>query len=57
MKVIIGLGNPGSKYDKTRHNAGYLFVNKMREYLGWDKGYDVGDWKEEKSLKSLVCES
>ena len=56
MKVIIGLGNPGSKYEGTRHNAGYLFVDKMREYLGWDKGYDVGDWKVKKNLKSLICE-
>jgi len=55
--MIVGLGNPGSKYERTRHNAGFLFVDKMREYLGWDKGYDVGDWKEEKKLKSLVCEA
>ena len=31
MKLIIGLGNPGGKYEKTRHNAGFLAVNKIAD--------------------------
>ena len=31
MKLIIGLGNPGEKYEKTRHNAGFLAVNKIAD--------------------------
>ena len=29
MKLIIGLGNPGEKFEKTRHNAGFLTVDKI----------------------------
>lgn len=33
MKIIIGLGNPGKKYQNTRHNLGFLVVDKIREKL------------------------
>ena len=31
MKLIIGLGNPGKEYESTRHNAGFITIDKFAE--------------------------
>jgi PTH1 family peptidyl-tRNA hydrolase len=45
MKIIVGLGNPGKEYDKTRHNIGFRAVEALRErhadaFDGWKKKFD-----------------
>lgn len=33
MKLIVGLGNPGKKYEKTKHNMGFDTIDKLAEKL------------------------
>lgn len=45
--LIVGLGNPGEEYEKTRHNAGRIIL----EYIG--KAQDFSEWKNDMKTKSL----
>ena len=31
--LVVGLGNPGKKYDKTRHNAGFMAIDYIKDKL------------------------
>ena len=34
--IIVGLGNPGTKYENTRHNAGFMALDTLAENIGAD---------------------
>jgi len=34
LKLIVGLGNPGREYDKTRHNIGFMAIDRIVDSLG-----------------------
>ncbi|MFL2801880.1 MAG: aminoacyl-tRNA hydrolase [Paracoccaceae bacterium] len=43
MKLLVGLGNPGEKYKLTRHNVGFMVLDRFISKLSiqdWDKKFD-----------------
>lgn len=52
MKLIVGLGNKGEIYQNTRHNAGFLVIDKIAEMLGEKRSFTLSKKFEAEILKS-----
>lgn len=50
MKLIVGLGNPGREYESTRHNIGFMLIDRLFEKSGGWR------FREEFSAKVAVVE-
>ena len=50
MKLLVGLGNPESKYDLTRHNVGFLMLDLIAEQLG-------ANWQPKPKFKGVIAEA
>jgi peptidyl-tRNA hydrolase, PTH1 family len=48
IKLIVGLGNPGKEYARTRHNAGFWFVDELARSCG-------GSWRRESKYQGELA--
>lgn len=53
VKLIVGLGNPGEKYNNSRHNLGFVTLDHLLQKLTKAKNTF---WNEEKKVKALTHE-
>lgn len=49
--VIVGLGNPGSSYEGTRHNIGFMAIDRIAT------DFKAGPWEDKQKFQSLIAEA
>jgi len=50
IKLVVGLGNPGQQYEKTRHNAGFLFLDSLASER-------ANPWCNKPDFQALITEA
>ena len=56
MKLFVGLGNPGSKYERTRHNAGFMVIDELSKAWNIDLSVKACEMALTESFNKVMTE-